>query len=86
MKNIYKEKFYKAVDCLRRGQDTVVKNEYGVIEEVGVGLQDGQYITYHLENHTINFWTPTEILLCIEEGSPLISMFEALIYFMNEDY
>ena len=31
--NIYKKKFYKAVNCLEECSDTVIKNKYGVAIE-----------------------------------------------------
>ena len=82
--NVYKKKFYKAVNCLEECSDTVIKNKYGVVMERGIALDDGQFITYHLEDNTINFYNDDDVVLSIEEDSPLISMFEMLIFNMNE--
>lgn len=86
MKNVYKERFYKAVNFLEECQDTVIKNEYEVIEEVGVEILNNHLITYHLEDNTINFYIKDDLLLSIEEDSPLLLMFEGLIDSVNEDY
>lgn len=82
--NIYKKKFYKAVNCLEECSDTVIKNIHSVVMERGITLNDSQFITYHLEDNTINFYVDDDVVLSIEEDSPLISMFEMLIFNMNE--
>lgn len=84
VENIYKKKFYKAVNCLEECSDTVIKNKYGVVMERGMTLYDGQFVTYHVEDNTINFYVDDDVVLSIEEDSPLISMFEMLIFNMNE--
>ncbi|MGN0025454.1 MAG: hypothetical protein ACI33I_00425 [Clostridium sp.] len=84
VENIYKKKFYKAVNCLEGCSDTVIKNKHGVVMERGIALQEGEFITYHLEDNTINFYVDDDVVLSIEEESPLISMFEMLILNMNE--
>lgn len=82
--NIYKKKFYKAVNCLEECSDTVIKNIHSVVIEKGITLNDNQFITYHLEDNTINFYVDDDVVLSIEEDSPLISMFEMLILNINE--
>lgn len=84
LKNIYKKKFYKAVNSLKECSDTLIKNKHGVVMERGIALQDNEFITYHLEDNTINFYVDDEVILSIDEDSPLISMFEMLIFNMNE--
>ncbi|MDU1315213.1 MAG: hypothetical protein E6940_14335 [Clostridium septicum] len=81
----YRKKFYKAVNSLEYCSDTVIKNKHGVVMEKGITLHDGQFITYHLEDNTINFYIDDEVVLSIQEDSPLISMFEGLILSMNEE-
>lgn len=84
VENIYKKKFYKAVNTLEECSDTVIKNKHGVVMERGIALQEGEFITYHLEDNTINFYVDDEIILSIGEDSSLISMFEMLFLNMNE--
>lgn len=82
--NMYKKKFYKVVNSLEDCSDTVIKNKHGVVMERGIALHDNQFITYHLEENIINFYVDNNVVLSIEEDSPLISMFEMLILTMNE--
>lgn len=76
---IYKKKFYQIVRGIEDCSDTVIENKHGVVMERGITLHDGQFITYHLEDNTINFYIDDEIILSIEEDSPIITMFEELI-------
>lgn len=84
VKNLYKKKFYKAVNSLEECSDVVIKNKHGVVMERGLTLDDSQFITYHLEDNTINFYVDNDVVLSIEEDSALISMFEMLILNINE--
>lgn len=84
VENVYKKKFYKAVNSLEECSDTLIKNKHGIVMERGIALEEGEFITYHLEDNTINFYVDNDVVLSIEEDSPLISMFEMLILNMNE--
>lgn len=85
MKNIYKKNFYKAVNFLEDCSDTSITRD-GVVIERGIEILNNHLITYHLEDNTINFYIDGEFVLSINEDSPLILMFEGLIFSMNEDY
>lgn len=83
--NIYKKKFYKVVNFLEDCSDTVIKDVHGAITERGImASEEDELITYNSEDNTINFYVDDDVALSIEEGSPLISMFEMLISSMNE--
>lgn len=82
---IYRKKFYKAVSYLEDCSDTVIKNDCGVIMERGISISEGNYITYHVEEGTINFHVNYEEVLSFGDESPLIEMFENLILSMNEE-
>lgn len=83
--NIYKKKFYKAVNLLEKCSDTVIKDVHGAITERGImALEEDELITYNSEDNTINFYVGDDVVLSIEEDTPLISMFEMLISSMNE--
>lgn len=88
MQNIYSEKFYKAVNFLQDCSDVVIKNEFSVIIETGLELARDHLITYHFKDNKINFYLnkDLDLLLSIDEYSPLIVMFDALIYQMDNDY
>ena len=62
---IYKKTFYKVVNSLENCSDTVIEDTHCVVIERGITLCDGQYITYHLEDNTINFYNNVEIILKI---------------------
>ncbi|WP_283697318.1 hypothetical protein [Clostridium perfringens] len=82
---MYRKKFYKTVDYLENCSDVIVQNNCGVIIEKGICISESEYITYNLDNGTINLYVDCEEVLTIDENSPILSMFEGLIFSINEE-
>ncbi|ELC8402541.1 hypothetical protein ACSXBY_03540 [Clostridium perfringens] len=82
---LYRKKFYKAVAYLEDCSEVTIHNECGVTMERGICLNDSDYITYHVEENTINVYVDYERVLSFDDESPIISMFEGLILSINEE-
>lgn len=85
LKTNYKRRFYKAVEVLENCADVNIKNKQGVVMEFGMAIDDNAFITYHLEEGKINFYHNDDVILSFGDNSPLISMFEGLIFCINEE-
>ena len=84
---IYRKKFYKAVAYLEDCSDAHIKNKQGVVTEVGTSTDSESWnlIMYSLDENLIKVYIDNKVVLSFGDESPLIEMFENLIFSMNEE-
>ncbi|WP_308779549.1 hypothetical protein [uncultured Clostridium sp.] len=86
MKNIT-SKFYDVVEYIQTFSDVKVRENGFEIEE-GIEISEAYIVSYNTDENLIHFYkgNPLEEILSFGDDSPLIYIFEALFYLLNNDY
>ncbi|MCM4085732.1 hypothetical protein ND432_02475 [Clostridioides difficile] len=77
--------FYKIIDTLDAIADIKIADQNKIEKEVGMCIDDDNYITYCIDEDLLKFYIKDEEELVIDKDSPLLYMLDTLFYEVHEE-